>query len=104
MCTRLERTIHVHSQDSGYSIVNVISVCEEDCLQFLYTNLKIYQQPSIQNASHFFYLIFILFPLQIGQYISSNGGVIAGEELAPYLDVSPNNETLVCLSFLLINV
>lgn len=27
-----------------------------------------------------------LFP-QIGQYIASNGGVVAAEELAPYLDV-----------------
>lgn len=24
---------------------------------------------------------------QIGQYISSNGGVVAAEELAPYLDI-----------------
>lgn len=48
--------------------------------------------------------MYILFSLQIGQYISSNGGVVAGEELAPYLDISPNNGTLVCLSFLSINV
>ena len=25
--------------------------------------------------------------VQIGQYIASNGGVVAAEELAPYLDV-----------------
>ncbi|XP_074564765.1 uncharacterized protein At5g03900, chloroplastic [Curcuma longa] len=29
----------------------------------------------------------------IGQYISSNGGVVAAEELAPYLDVPPIDET-----------
>ena len=32
---------------------------------------------------------------QIGQYIASNGGVVAAEELAPYLDVPPANETVV---------
>lgn len=25
--------------------------------------------------------------MQIGQYIASNGGVVAAEELAPYLDI-----------------
>jgi len=25
--------------------------------------------------------------IQIGQYIASNGGVVAAEELAPYLDI-----------------
>jgi len=25
--------------------------------------------------------------VQIGQYITSNGGVVAAEELAPYLDI-----------------
>jgi hypothetical protein len=47
------------------------------------------------------YYIFI-FPLQIsnsylnnsqiGQYISSNGGVVTAEELAPFLDVPPPSE------------
>ncbi|KMZ73592.1 Iron-sulfur cluster biosynthesis family protein [Zostera marina] len=37
----------------------------------------------------------------IGQYISSNGGVVAGEELAPYLDISPNNGTLDDESYVL---
>lgn len=27
--------------------------------------------------------------MQIGQYISSNGGVVTAEELAPFLDVPP---------------
>jgi hypothetical protein len=29
---------------------------------------------------------------QIGQYISSNGGVVTAEELAPFLDVPPLSE------------
>jgi hypothetical protein len=29
---------------------------------------------------------------QIGQYISSNGGVVTAEELAPFLDVPPPSE------------
>ncbi|KAJ0973409.1 hypothetical protein J5N97_021368 [Dioscorea zingiberensis] len=37
----------------------------------------------------------------IGQYIASNGGVIAAEELAPYLDVSPANETVDDESYIL---
>lgn len=37
----------------------------------------------------------------IGQYISSNGGVVAAEELAPYLDVSYQNESLDDESYIL---
>ncbi|CAL9121155.1 unnamed protein product [Musa acuminata var. zebrina] len=37
----------------------------------------------------------------IGQYISSNGGVVAAEELAPYLDVPPIEETQDDESFVL---
>ncbi|KAM3752144.1 hypothetical protein ACB098_04G166300 [Castanea mollissima] len=32
----------------------------------------------------------------IGQYISSNGGVVTAEELAPYLDVESTVATTVC--------
>lgn len=37
----------------------------------------------------------------IGQYIASNGGVVAAEELAPYLDVLPTNETMDDESYIL---
>ncbi|KAJ8479061.1 hypothetical protein OPV22_022788 [Ensete ventricosum] len=37
----------------------------------------------------------------IGQYISSNGGVVSAEELAPYLDVPPIEETQDDESFVL---
>ena len=33
--------------------------------------------------------------MQIGQYISSKGGVVAAEELAPYLDIESSGDTLV---------
>lgn len=33
--------------------------------------------------------------MQIGHYISSNGGGVAAEELAPYLDIETSGETLV---------
>ncbi|KAL9343943.1 hypothetical protein Peur_064374 [Populus x canadensis] len=33
--------------------------------------------------------------LQIGQYISSNGGVVAAEELAPFLDVKTTEDMLI---------
>ena len=33
--------------------------------------------------------------MQIGQYITSNGGVVAAEELAPYLDVETSGESMV---------
>ncbi|KAM1306054.1 hypothetical protein PS2_008533 [Malus domestica] len=32
--------------------------------------------------------------MQIGQYISSKGGVVAAEELAPYLDIESSGDTL----------
>lgn len=35
--------------------------------------------------------------MQIGQYITSNGGVVTAEELAPYLDVE-NTEKMVLLN------
>ncbi|KAF3772130.1 Uncharacterized protein EJ110_NYTH58673 [Nymphaea thermarum] len=38
---------------------------------------------------------------QIGQYISSNGGTVTAEELAPYLDVLPVEETKEDESFIL---
>lgn len=37
----------------------------------------------------------------IGQYIASNGGVVAAEELAPYLDVSPSKESMDDDSYIL---
>ncbi|PIA59086.1 hypothetical protein AQUCO_00400146v1 [Aquilegia coerulea] len=37
----------------------------------------------------------------IGQYITSNGGVVTAEELAPYLDVPPTDETMVDESYIL---
>ncbi|KAH7671373.1 ArsR-like helix-turn-helix domain-containing protein [Dioscorea alata] len=37
----------------------------------------------------------------IGQYITSNGGVVAAEELAPYLDVPSGNETVDDESYIL---
>lgn len=37
--------------------------------------------------------------LQIGQYISSNGGVVTAEELAPYLDLQTNEQTMVLYFF-----
>ncbi|CAL5373851.1 unnamed protein product [Camellia sinensis] len=30
----------------------------------------------------------------IGEYIASNGGVVTGEELAPYLDLETKKETM----------
>lgn len=38
--------------------------------------------------------------MQIGQYISSNGGVVAAEELAPYLDVETSGASTVGSIFL----
>lgn len=35
--------------------------------------------------------------MQIGQYIASNGGVVAAEELAPYLDIKTAEKTMVGL-------
>ena len=40
-----------------------------------------------------------LFHVQIGQYIASNGGVIAAEELAPYLDIDSMQELKVIYIF-----
>lgn len=37
--------------------------------------------------------------LQIGQYITSNGGVVAAEELAPYLDIDSTKELKVTSFF-----
>ncbi|KAJ4971545.1 hypothetical protein NE237_004644 [Protea cynaroides] len=37
----------------------------------------------------------------IGQYITSNGGVVTAEELAPYLDVPPTEETVNDESYIL---
>ncbi|RVX11816.1 Uncharacterized protein, chloroplastic [Vitis vinifera] len=39
--------------------------------------------------------------LQIGQYISSNGGVVTAEELAPYLDLETADNNLVDESYIL---
>lgn len=39
---------------------------------------------------------FCVIYLQIGEYIASNGGVVAAEELAPYLDVPVSGESMVC--------
>lgn len=36
--------------------------------------------------------------MQIGQYISSNGGVVTAEELSPYLDLD-TTEITVLLNF-----
>ena len=41
-------------------------------------------------------VIFLDLLLQIGQYISSNGGVVTAEELAPYLDLETADNNLVC--------
>lgn len=41
-------------------------------------------------------VIFLNLLLQIGQYISSNGGVVTAEELAPYLDLETADRNLVC--------
>ena len=41
-------------------------------------------------------IIFLNMHMQIGQYISSNGGVVTAEELAPYLDVESTGATTVC--------
>ena len=35
---------------------------------------------------------------QIGEYISSNGGVITAEELAPYLDVENTKEMVLSIT------
>lgn len=40
--------------------------------------------------------------MQIGQYISSNGGVVTAEELAPYLDVETSGASTVGSTFDLI--
>jgi hypothetical protein len=40
--------------------------------------------------------------LQIGQYISSNGGVVAAEELAPFLDVK-TTEDMVCIDMFILS-
>ncbi|KAK9921263.1 hypothetical protein M0R45_029782 [Rubus argutus] len=37
----------------------------------------------------------------IGQYIASNGGVVAAEELAPYLDIETSGETLTDEAYIL---
>lgn len=33
--------------------------------------------------------------MQIGQYITSNGGVVTAEELAPYLDLETTDTTVL---------
>lgn len=33
--------------------------------------------------------------MQIGQYITSNGGVVTAEELAPYLDLETTDKTVL---------
>jgi hypothetical protein len=40
--------------------------------------------------------------LQIGQCISSNGGVVAAEELAPFLDVK-TTEDMVCIDMFILS-
>jgi hypothetical protein len=40
--------------------------------------------------------------LQIGQYISSNGGVVDAEELAPFLDVK-TTEDMVCIDMFILS-
>lgn len=40
--------------------------------------------------------------LQIGQYISSNGCVVAAEELAPFLDVK-TTEDMVCIAMFILS-
>lgn len=37
--------------------------------------------------------------MQIGQYIASNGGVVAAEELAPYLDIESSEGLKVVYLF-----
>lgn len=41
------------------------------------------------------------FYLQIGQYITSNGGVVAAEELAPFLDIESAKALKVTFLFFL---
>lgn len=37
--------------------------------------------------------------LQIGRYITSRGGVVAADELAPYLDVPSSKSDAVCFAY-----
>lgn len=53
---------------------------------------------SMQIVHKYFFLLnhyFFATYLQIGQYIASNGGVVAAEELAPYLDIQKKQD-MVC--------
>ena len=87
----------------------MIYKCLSDCSIGFSRHRKFVSQLSWYHFSHyllkccalFFFFFFFklsiifacLFPLihlsyvQIGQYIASNGGVVAAEELAPYLDI-----------------
>jgi hypothetical protein len=38
--------------------------------------------------------------VQIGQYITSNGGVVAAEELAPYLDLETSGRAMVSINLI----
>lgn len=74
------------------------------------TSLQLYKVHSIVKSSEFVLLskeltFKSMLSWQIGQYITSNGGVVAAEELAPYLDVMPTKEKMVCnCSFSVVSV
>lgn len=62
----------------------LFQLTESSYTDYLLFDFSLYKVSPISNLN-----------LQIGQYIASNGGVVAAEELAPYLDLQTTNGAMV---------